>query len=151
MGIYYPSQLMPQGGPSAVHLSPSPSSSVPSPTPALTPSAVSSSASQPPIALVHTLGGSLPNFTVADFVTFVIRILIIAAFILAFIFLLLGGLRWVIAGGDEKAVAAARAMIIGTLVGLLIVLSAYALLRLLEFFFGVTIISGEFVIPQIAS
>jgi len=72
----------------------------------------------------------------------IIRFILLAAFILAFIFLLIGGIRWITAGGDEKGVAGARGMITSALIGLVIVLVAYAIIRLVEVFFGVTIISG---------
>lgn len=79
----------------------------------------------------------------------VIRFILLIAFVLAFIFLLIGGLRWITAGGDEKAVAGARGMITGALIGLVIVLLAYAIIKLVETFFGVTIISGDLCIPTI--
>lgn len=79
----------------------------------------------------------------------IIRFILLIAFVLAFIFLLIGGLRWITAGGDEKAVAGARGMITGALIGLVIVLLAYAIIKLVEAFFNVTIISGDLCIPTI--
>lgn len=73
----------------------------------------------------------------------IIRFILIAAFVIAFIMLLVGGIRWILAGGDEKAVASARGTITAALIGLVIVLVAFALIRLVEIFFGVQIISGE--------
>src|SRR3989344_2836955 len=58
----------------------------------------------------------------------VIRFILVVAFILAFIFLLIGGIRWITAGGDEKGVASARNMITAALIGLVIVLVSYALI-----------------------
>jgi len=111
---------------------------------------VALAADQPPITLTSQLSGVLPTFTIADAVSFIVRIIIIAAFIVAFIFLLIGGLRWITAGGDEKAVAGARGMVTGALIGLVIVLAAFAIIRLIEFFFNVNIISGALTIPTIA-
>ena len=79
----------------------------------------------------------------------VIRLILIVAFIAAFIMLLIGGIRWILAGGDEKAVAGARGTITAALIGLVIVLVAYAIIRLVEIFFNVTIISGAFTVPNI--
>lgn len=80
----------------------------------------------------------------------VIRFILLAAFVLAFIFLIIGGIRWITAGGDEKAVAGARGMITGALIGLVIVLVAYALIRTVEIFFNVSIITGtNFNIPVV--
>lgn len=79
-----------------------------------------------------------------------IRFILLVAFILAFIFLIIGGIRWITAGGDEKAVAGARGMITGALIGLVIVLVAYALIRTVEIFFNVSIITGtNFTIPTV--
>lgn len=79
----------------------------------------------------------------------IIRFILLVAFVLAFIMLLIGGIRWITAGGDEKGVAAARNMITAALIGLVIVLIAYALIRLVEIFFGVNIITGEVCIPTV--
>lgn len=82
----------------------------------------------------------------------VIRFILLVAFILAFIFLIIGGIRWITAGGDEKAVAGARGMITGALIGLVIVLVAYALIRTVEIFFGINIITGQqFTIPTVGT
>jgi len=79
----------------------------------------------------------------------IIRFIIVVAFILAFVFLLIGGIRWITAGGDEKGVAAARGMITSALIGLVIVLVSFAIIRLVEVFFDVTIISGDVTVPGI--
>ena len=79
----------------------------------------------------------------------IIQFILVAAFVAAFVFLLIGGIRWILAGGDEKAVAGARGTITAALIGLVIVLVAYAIIRLVEIFFNVTIISGAFSIPNI--
>ncbi|MEK7581652.1 MAG: hypothetical protein AAB512_05210 [Patescibacteria group bacterium] len=78
-----------------------------------------------------------------------IRFILLVAFVLAFIFLLIGGIRWITAGGDEKAVSGARGMITAALIGLVIVLVSYALIVLVENFFNVSIISGPVVIPSV--
>lgn len=78
-----------------------------------------------------------------------ISFILVVAFVAAFIFLLLGGLRWITAGGDEKAVASARNMITAALIGLVIVLLAYAIIRLVEIFFGVNIITGGITLPNV--
>ena len=79
----------------------------------------------------------------------IIRFILLVAFVLAFIMLLIGGIRWITAGGDEKGVAAARNMITAALIGLVIVLIAYALIRLVEIFFNVNIITGTVCIPTV--
>lgn len=78
-----------------------------------------------------------------------IQFILVVAFVLAFIFLIIGGIRWIVAGGDEKAVAGARGMITAALIGLVIVLVAFAIIRLVEVFFEVNIISEGITIPTI--
>jgi hypothetical protein len=90
------------------------------------------------------------NTDIIQIVRAVIRFILLIAFVLAFIFLLIGGLRWITAGGDEKSVAGARGMITAALIGLVIVLLAFAIIKLVETFFGVTIISGTLTIPTVA-
>lgn len=90
------------------------------------------------------------NTDIVQIVRAVIRFILLIAFVLAFIFLLIGGLRWITAGGDEKGVAGARGMITAALIGLVIVLLAFAIIKLVETFFGVTIISGNLEIPTVA-
>lgn len=87
---------------------------------------------------------------ILQIITAVIRVVLLIAFVLAFVFLLIGGLRWITSGGDEKAVSGARGMITAALIGLVIVLVAYALIKLVETFFGVSLISGTVCIPNIS-
>lgn len=86
---------------------------------------------------------------IVNVVRAIISFILVVAFVAAFIFLLIGGLRWITAGGDEKAVASARNMITAALIGLVIVLLAYAIIRLVEIFFNVSIITGGVSVPTV--
>ena len=77
----------------------------------------------------------------------IVQFILVVAFVLAFIMLLIGGIRWITAGGGEKGVAGGRNMITAALIGLVIVLVAYAIILLVETFFGVKIISTGVSIP----
>ncbi|MBI3341610.1 hypothetical protein HY024_00645 [Candidatus Curtissbacteria bacterium] len=80
----------------------------------------------------------------------IIRFILLIAFVIAFIMLLVGGIRWILAGGDEKSVEKARNTITAALIGLVVILVAYALIRLVETFFNVSIISGrDFRVPVV--
>lgn len=91
----------------------------------------------------------LPINNAVAVVRAIIQFILVVAFVLAFIMLLIGGIRWITAGGDEKAVGSARNMITAALIGLVIVLVAYALIRLVETFFGLNIISNGVNIPKV--
>jgi hypothetical protein len=71
----------------------------------------------------------------------IVLILIIAAIVFFFI-LIIGGVRWITSGGDKAATEAARSQITSALVGLVIVFSAWAILQLIELFFGIDILGG---------
>lgn len=86
---------------------------------------------------------------IINVVQFVIRFILIVAFVLAFVMLLVGGIRWIMAGGDEKSVEKARNTITAALIGLVVVLIAYAIIRIVETFFNVSIITGAVTIPTL--
>ncbi len=82
------------------------------------------------------------DFTVVELMRNIIRFILIVAFVIAFIMLLVGGIRWILAGGDEKAVEKARGTITAALIGLVVVLIAFALIKMVETFFGVSVLTG---------
>lgn len=71
----------------------------------------------------------------------IVLILIIAA-IVFFFMLVIGGVRWISSGGDKTATEAARNQITAALVGLVIVFAAWAILQLIQVFFGIDILGG---------
>ena len=82
--------------------------------------------------------------------SFVIKAIIFAAFLIAFIWLLIGGIKWILSSGDPGKVAAARSQVIHSLVGLVVVVLALALIMLVQQILGVSIITGDsFTIPTI--
>jgi len=80
--------------------------------------------------------------SLGSFVTATIKLVVITAFILALIFLLIGAIQWIVAGGEPKATAAARGKVTAAIVGLAIVISSFVIIKLIETFFGVNVISG---------
>lgn len=100
-----------------------------------------------PVVDVHP--PELPQFAIANLIILIIRLLVIAGFILAFIFLLIGGIRWITSAGDAKSVEGAKSMVTAATVGLILVVSAFAVIRLIEYFFQVSIISNSIPVPRI--
>lgn len=76
-----------------------------------------------------------------------IQLILIAAGLIGFLYLLLGGIQWITSGGDKAGVDAARQKIIQAIIGLVIVFATWALIGLLEKFLGITIITGPISIP----
>lgn len=70
----------------------------------------------------------------------IIVILFIIAVVVALLFLIWGGLKWIFSGGDKAAVESARNTIIAAIIGLVIVFSAFFLLNLItQILIGTTI------------
>lgn len=73
--------------------------------------------------------------------------LIISA-ILAFVFLVLGGIQWITSGGDKAGMEAARNKITHAIVGLIVVAAAYAIMILVSNFLGISFLDNGFTIGQ---
>lgn len=78
-----------------------------------------------------------------------LQISLIIAAILTFAYLIWGGIQWIVSGGDKTAYEAARGRITAALIGLAIVAAAWALMKLIGYFFGVDVFS--FQIPTASS
>jgi len=61
------------------------------------------------------------------------------AAVLAFIFIVIGGLQWITAGGDKMAAQSARDRITAAVVGLLIVVAAFGITWVITSVFGINI------------
>ena len=91
-----------------------------------------------------------PGFRITDLgrlLSSIIQILLIGAGLVAFFYLLMGGFQWITSGGDKAGVDAARQKILAALIGLTVVFATWALIKFVEAFLGVTIISGPISIP----
>ncbi|MDP3724550.1 MAG: pilin [bacterium] len=75
-----------------------------------------------------------------------VQLAFIVAVILVFFFLVFGGIKWIISGGDQKKTEEARNMITAAIVGLAIVALAYAIVKVLEAFFKIPIF-GQVALP----
>lgn len=83
---------------------------------------------------------ALTNITFPQMVRSLTVLAMVIASIVAFAFLIYGGIVWITSGGDKSKTEAARNTITAALVGLLIVFGAWAIIQLLEMFFGVSIL-----------
>ncbi len=85
--------------------------------------------------------GSLTKLTIPDIVSGLIRGALVVAAIVFFFILVIGGIRWIASGGDKAATEGARSQITAALIGLVIVFAAWAIVQLIQVFFGVNIFS----------
>lgn len=90
---------------------------------------------------------SVGGFTVGSIVQWAITIVLVVAGLIFFFMLIIGGLKWILSGGDKASTEAARSQITAALIGLVIVFSAWAIAQLINSVFGVNIL--DFTIPGI--
>ncbi len=66
----------------------------------------------------------------------VISLLLVVAVVVALIFLVWGGIKWIMSGGDKAGVEGARNQIIAAVVGLIVAFAAYIILNFVLGLFG---------------
>jgi hypothetical protein len=81
----------------------------------------------------------LGNLTVGGMVSGFIRLILVIAALVFFFILVIGGIRWIASGGDKAQTETARNQITAALVGLVIVFAAWAIVQLVNTFFGINI------------
>lgn len=85
---------------------------------------------------------TLCNLTTGDFGGLVgtfITLLFVVATLIALGFLVFGGIKWILSGGDKTAVEGARNTIVAAIVGLVIVFLSYFILNIVLGFFDIDI------------
>lgn len=90
---------------------------------------------------------NLANLSFAGIVQGLISIVLVVAAVVFFFILVIGGIKWIASGGDKAQTEAARNQITAALVGLVIVFAAWAILQLLDQFFGVNILELQLDLP----
>ncbi|MBI2621396.1 MAG: hypothetical protein HYW63_01965 [Candidatus Levybacteria bacterium] len=87
--------------------------------------------------------GTLCNFTLSGgFIGKLVTLAFILAVLIALAFLIWGGIRWILSGGDKTKVEEARGTIVAALVGLVIVFLAFFIINFVFTFFGLGSIQG---------
>jgi hypothetical protein len=83
----------------------------------------------------------LTNITVGGIISGAITLVLIVAGVIFFFMLIIGGLRWILSGGDKAQTESARSQITAALVGLVIVFAAFAIATLVQSLFGINIMN----------
>lgn len=78
------------------------------------------------------------NTSIASIPQFIVTLLFVVAIIISVVFLIYGGIKWILSGGDSKQVEGARNHIVAAIVGLIIVIGAFVILNLVF-----TIVTGH--------
>lgn len=82
--------------------------------------------------------GSIEDVKIEQVPQFIVTILFVIGIVIAIAFLIYGGIKWILSGGDKAAVESARNHIVAAIVGLVIVIGAFFILSTV-----ITIITGK--------
>lgn len=74
--------------------------------------------------------------SISSFVGFIINMLIIIAIVASLIFLIYGGIKWIISGGDKEKVETARKTVVSSIIGLVVVLLSWVIITITLQFLG---------------
>jgi len=88
-----------------------------------------------------------PYKNVGGFVGNLVISAMVLSGLLVFLLLVFGGMKYLTAQGDKEQVESARNTITYAIIGLVIVIGSYAIIRLIEAFFGLNILSAKFPTP----
>lgn len=77
------------------------------------------------------------NTDLGSFVSKSFSAVILVAGLATFMYLVYGGLQWIMSGGDKGKLEEARSKITNGIIGLAIVASAWAVYLLVDYFFGI--------------
>ncbi len=75
-----------------------------------------------------------------------IQLILLVALVLAFVFLVFGGIKWISSGGDKAGTEAAKGTLTAAIIGLIVVFLAWVLLNFVGGFFGLDV-SQKFTLP----
>jgi len=77
------------------------------------------------------------NTDLGSFVSRTISAIIIVAALATFLYLIYGGIQWIMSGGEKEKIKEARDKITQAIIGLAIVAAAWAIYLLIDYFFGI--------------
>ena len=86
---------------------------------------------------------NLGAITISGLISAAIILILVIAALVFFFMLIFGGIKYITSGGDKAQTEAARGTITAALIGLVIVFSAWAIITLINAFFGIDILSLE--------
>jgi len=98
-------------------------------------------ADQAPTISINAPSGfeNLQKISYSTIISASIKLILIAAALVFFFILVIGGIQWIISGGDKAGTETARKRITNALIGLVIVFAAWAIISLINVLFGIDI------------
>ena len=83
---------------------------------------------------------NIGNITISSIISALVILVLIIAALVFFFMLVIGGIKWITSGGDKAQTEGARNQVTAALVGLVIVFAAWAIISLVNSFFGINIL-----------
>ena len=84
----------------------------------------------------------VPFTDLGQLLTTGIQIALIVAGLMVFAFLIIAGIQFITSGGDKQQAQSAKDKITAAIMGLVIIVAAYAIAMIIEKVFGIPIVSG---------
>lgn len=84
--------------------------------------------------------GNATGLTAEGMISGFVGLILVLAGLAFFFILVIGGIKWILSGGDKAHTEGARNQITAALVGLVIVFSAWAIIGLINTFFGINLL-----------
>ncbi len=112
---------------------------------ALSLSIISLAATATPVAaagFTFDTAGTVPFTNLGSLLANILIVLFFFAAVLAFVFIVIGGIQWITAGGDKMAAQSARDRITAAVVGLVIVVAAFGITFIVLTVLGINIFSA---------
>lgn len=94
--------------------------------------------------------GSVGNVPIENIPQFIITLLFVIGIVIAVAFLIFGGIRWILSGGDKTRVDTARGHIVASIIGLVIIATSFLIFSLVFQILGVrNPLTGGLCIPTL--
>jgi len=85
--------------------------------------------------------GSGPIPFLSTILTNLVTLTFIVGSVIFFFMLVSGAIQWIASGGDKQGLEAAKGRISNAIIGIVILLSTFAVIKLIEIFFGIKILT----------
>lgn len=93
-----------------------------------------------PIAAPSTIPTGGLDTSGQNMISLGINLLFIGGIIFALVFLIFGGVMWIMSGGDKQKLQAARTQVIYSIFGLVVIFLAVLAVNVIGYFFGVDLL-----------
>lgn len=84
---------------------------------------------------------NLPELYIGNLLSKVVGLLFIAGGVSFFFMFVIGAISWIMSGGDKAHLESAKGRITSAIVGFVLLISTFAIIKLIEKFFGISILS----------